>query len=74
VQIAALAAAVLIAFQIAADHWFYLYVVWFAPLVFVALFAAYERVDGGQWTVDSAESEPVHRPTVHSGLERAAAQ
>jgi hypothetical protein len=43
VQIAALAAAVLIAFQIAADHWFYLYVVWFAPLIFVALFAAYDR-------------------------------
>jgi hypothetical protein len=43
VQIAALAAAVLIAFQMAADHWFYLYVVWFAPLIFVALFTAYER-------------------------------
>jgi len=43
VQIAALAAAVLIAFQIGADHWFYLYVVWFAPLIFVALFTAYDR-------------------------------
>jgi Glycosyltransferase family 87 len=44
VQVAALAAAVVIAFQIAADHWFYLYIVWFAPLVFVALFAPYEQV------------------------------
>ena len=29
----ALAAAVLIALQLAVDHWFYLYLVWFAPLV-----------------------------------------
>jgi hypothetical protein len=40
VQVAALAAAVLIALQLGAVHWFYLYVVWFAPLVLVALFAA----------------------------------
>ena len=46
IQVAALAAAVVIAFQIAADHWFYLYIVWFAPLVFVALFAPYEQVVG----------------------------
>jgi hypothetical protein len=35
--LAALAAAVLIALQLAVDHWFYLYLVWFAPLVWVAL-------------------------------------
>jgi hypothetical protein len=40
-QVAALGAAVLIALQLTAEHWFYLYVVWFAPLVFVGLFAAY---------------------------------
>jgi hypothetical protein len=39
VTIAALGAAVLIAFQLAAGHWFYLYVVWFAPFAFVALLA-----------------------------------
>ncbi|MDQ3935393.1 MAG: hypothetical protein M3340_12275, partial [Actinomycetota bacterium] len=39
VQVAALAAAVLIALQLGTVHWFYLYVVWFAPLVLVALFA-----------------------------------
>jgi Glycosyltransferase family 87 len=38
-QVAALGAAVLIALQLAMTHWFYLYVVWFAPLVLVALFA-----------------------------------
>jgi hypothetical protein len=31
----AMAAAVLIALQIGVDHWFYLYLVWFLPLVFV---------------------------------------
>jgi len=35
--LAALSAAVLIALQLAVDHWFYLYLVWFAPLVWVAI-------------------------------------
>jgi Glycosyltransferase family 87 len=35
--LAALAAAVLIALQLVVDHWFYLYLVWFAPLVWIAL-------------------------------------
>ena len=37
--VAALGAAVLIALQLTATHWFYLYIVWFVPFVFVALFA-----------------------------------
>jgi Glycosyltransferase family 87 len=37
VQVAALAAALLISLQLAAQHWFYLYIVWFYPLVLVAL-------------------------------------
>ena len=37
-QVAALAAAVMIAIELTADHWFYLYIVWFAPLVMVAVF------------------------------------
>jgi len=36
-RIAALAAAILIALQITAEHWFYLYIVWFFPLLVVAL-------------------------------------
>jgi hypothetical protein len=44
-RVAALGAAVLIVVQLAATHWFYLYVVWVAPFVFVAVFGAYrERV------------------------------
>jgi hypothetical protein len=35
-QVAALAAAVLIAFQLGISHWFYLYMVWFFPLVMLA--------------------------------------
>ena len=36
-QVAALGAALLIALQLAAHHWFYLYIVWFFPLVLVSL-------------------------------------
>jgi Glycosyltransferase family 87 len=42
-QVAALGAAVLIAVQLAVTHWFYLYVVWFVPFVFVAMFGAYRE-------------------------------
>ena len=42
VQTAALAGAVLIALQLGVMHWFYLYVVWFAPLALVALLAPWE--------------------------------
>ena len=41
-QIAALAAAVLIAVQLIADHWFYLYIVWFFPPLIAAI-----SLDGG---------------------------
>jgi hypothetical protein len=39
-QVAALAAAVLIAVQLGATHWFYFYVVWFLPLVLASLFVS----------------------------------
>jgi Glycosyltransferase family 87 len=54
-QVAALGAAVLIALQLAVTHWFYLYVVWFAPFVFVAMFGAYrERAPTAERTTDRA--------------------
>ena len=37
VQVAALSAALLIAVQLTAQHWFYLYIVWFYPLLLVAM-------------------------------------
>jgi hypothetical protein len=42
-QVAALGAAVLIVVQLAATHWFYLYVAWFVPFVFVAVLGAYRQ-------------------------------
>ena len=50
VQVAALAAAVLIAVQVTANHWFYPYAVWFAPLVLTAVFATC-------WTPGRASSD-----------------
>jgi len=38
-QVSALAAAITIAVQVPAVHWFYYYVVWFVPFVLVALFS-----------------------------------
>jgi len=40
-QMAAMGAAILIAVELTATHWFYLYVVWFVPFVLVALLAAH---------------------------------
>jgi hypothetical protein len=37
IQVAALGAALLIGLQLTAQHWFYLYVVWFYPLLLVAM-------------------------------------
>ena len=46
-QVAALAAAVIVAVQVGATHWFYFYVVWFLPLFLVATFSAQrERLPG----------------------------
>jgi hypothetical protein len=44
VQIAALAAALLIATQVGSEHWFYFFIVWWAPYVLLVLFAGQERV------------------------------
>jgi hypothetical protein len=45
VQVAALGAAVIIALQLGVSHWFYLYIVWFFPLVALALIGSHP--DGG---------------------------
>ena len=42
-QIAALAAAVLIALQLSVDHWFYLYIPWFFGPLAIALAASVPR-------------------------------
>jgi hypothetical protein len=61
--VAALAAAVLIALQLTVTHWFYLYLVWFLPLMLVALL--------GRPGVRAAGAAPARstqqRVPVHSG-------
>jgi hypothetical protein len=47
VQVAALAAALLISLQLTAQHWFYLYIVWFYPLLLVAI-SSQEAGRGGR--------------------------
>jgi hypothetical protein len=54
-QTAALAGAVLIAVQLGATHWFYLYIAWFAPFALVALLGS---CDGAQ---DEDEPDPPAR-------------
>ena len=45
--VAALGAAALIGLQLALSHWFYLYIVWWLPLVLVALLASADRQRAG---------------------------
>jgi hypothetical protein len=60
-QVAALAAAVMIAIELTADHWFYLYIVWFAPLVLVAAFLPL-RTDPPPDPLAPAEPSAGHEP------------
>jgi hypothetical protein len=62
VQTAALGAAVLIALELALTHWFYLYVVWFFPLVLVALIS--------QVRLEEDEPESAGRRGQHQELDR----
>jgi hypothetical protein len=60
VQVAALAAALLIGLELTAKYWFYLYIVWFFPLLLVAL-AALEQpaeVEAGATDREERASEP----------------
>ena len=65
-QVAALAAAVMLAIELTADHWFYLYIVWFAPLVLVASFAPLRtNVSAsplGPWGGGNAVDPPERQP------------
>ncbi|PZS12860.1 MAG: hypothetical protein DLM64_04325 [Solirubrobacterales bacterium] len=61
VEIAALAAAVLIALQLGVEHWFYLYIVWFFPLVMVAVLASHPA-DAPAPALISAPPAPARAP------------
>jgi hypothetical protein len=65
VEVAALGAAVMIAFELCLTYWFYLYIVWFFPLVIVALVGAHparpgvaQRPPSGHRYLRTLESDP----------------
>jgi hypothetical protein len=62
VQVAALGAALLIGLQLTAQHWFYLYIVWFFPLLLVAL-AVSEGSSSGRLTASHSELCPGEDPS-----------
>ncbi len=66
VQVAALGAALLISLQLTMHHWFYLYIVWFYPLLLVALAALEEGSDtppNGLYFSVARTSDDRPRPT-----------
>jgi hypothetical protein len=63
ITVAALGAAVLIALQLTVTHWFYLYLVWFLPLLLIALLARVGVTAGGAVPARSTSL----RVPVHSG-------
>ena len=70
---AALGAAVLIALQLTVNYWLYPYIVWFFPLVLVALFAAHPEPGqrSAAWTGDEL---PAVAPGAGRSTERADAR
>jgi hypothetical protein len=57
-QVAALAAAVMIAVEITAEHWFYLYIPWFFVLLLAGLTAATRASSSATVTASSVASAP----------------
>jgi hypothetical protein len=57
-QVAALSAAVLIAVELTAEHWFYLYIPWFFGLAMAALVAATSSTSSATVTESSVASAP----------------
>jgi hypothetical protein len=57
-QVAALAAAVMIAVEITAEHWFYLYIPWFFGLLLAGLTASTSASSSATVTASSAASAP----------------
>jgi hypothetical protein len=60
VGLAAACAVVIIALQLGIEHWFYLYIPWFFPLVLIALLGRYEGTARTRWrkTASSLLAEP----------------
>jgi hypothetical protein len=70
VQVAALAAAVIIAVQLVAEHWFYLYIPWFCGLAFPAIAFSTRRSSSPTDSPSSAASAPGRRLAKVAASER----
>jgi hypothetical protein len=62
IEVAALGAAILIALQLVANYWLYSYIVWFFPLVAVALFGAHPSELG--WALEQQERSWTEQPAL----------
>ena len=67
VEVAALGAAILIALQLGAGYWLYSYIVWFFPLVAVALFASFPSELGRAVAAVLGERQAEVPPVVVAG-------
>jgi hypothetical protein len=65
VGLAAACGAVIIAAQLGIDHWFYLYIPWFFPLVMIALLGRFGAPTGGR-TASGLQAEPASTSGVQS--------
>ena len=63
-ELAALTAAVLVAFQLSLTHWFYLYVPWVLPFVLLWLVLPRPAYGNGKRTASIEEASP--EPASHS--------
>ena len=70
VQVAALAAAVMIAVQLVAEHWFYLYIPWFCGLAFPAIAFSTRRSSSPTDSPSSVASAPGRRLAKVAASER----
>jgi hypothetical protein len=66
-QVAALAAALLIGVQLTMQHWFYLYIVWFYPLLLVAISASESEQSSGAFSAVPREAAPQSYSRVPAG-------
>lgn len=57
-QAAALGAAVLIATQVGSQHWFYFFILWWAPYVLINAFGSQEAIAGRGGAAADASADP----------------
>jgi hypothetical protein len=70
VQVAALAAALMIAVQLVAEHWFYLYIPWFYGLALPAIAFPISRSSSASSSASSVASPPARRLAKVAASER----